>query len=272
MRLFLTIFSFMQNYPLIMQIVKKKCIFSLGLLSLTLGIGCSKVNKPEGNELTMGTSADYPPFEFQHRGEIMGFDVDVAKAITEELGYELKVEDMDFGGIIPALKSGRIEFAMAGITATPERSKSIDFSTPYYTPQLAILSRKDAPVNSIEQLPNKKIGVQLGSTMEAFIKEEAKELPGIDVIALGRNPQLVQELKVGRIDGVILEVLQAKAFSEKNSSLEWQTLPGSQEGFAIAFPKNSPLTESFNEAIEALKNSGKLEALQEKWLKPQGDL
>ena len=255
-----------------MQIAKKKCIFSLVLLALTLGIGCSKVNKPEDEKLTMGTSADYPPFEFQHRGEIMGFDVDVAKAITEALGYELKVEDMDFGGIIPALKSGRIAFAMSSITATPERSKSIDFSIPYYTPQLAILSRKDASVSSIDELPNKKIGVQLGSTMETFIKEESKKLPGIDIIALGRNPQLVQELKVGRIDGVILEVLQAEAFAEKNNTLEWHPLPGAQEGFAIAFPKNSPLKKSFDETIESLQSSGKLKALQDKWLKPEGSL
>lgn len=220
----------------------------------------------------MGTSADYPPFEFQHRGAIMGLDIDIAKAITEELGYKLKVEDMDFGGIIPALKSGRIAFAASGITATPERAQSVDFSIPYYTPQLAILYRKDAPVKTIEEFSHKSIGVQLGSTMEVFIKGECTKLPGIDVIALGRNPQLVQELKVGRIDAVILEELQAEAFSQKNPNLEWSTLPSSQEGVAIAFPKNSPLKASFDNAIESLKNSGKLKAIQDKWLKPEGDL
>ncbi len=251
-----------------MHIVKQK--YTLLMLGAACLVGLLTACKPSSESaehtLTMGTSADYPPFEFQHQGEIQGFDIDVAKAITQELGYKLRIQDMDFSGIIPALKSGRIDFAMASITATPERSQSVDFSTSYFSPRFAVVSPKKAPIKNLEDLANKKIGVQLGSTMESFIKEEAQELPGITIVALGRNPQLIQELKVGRLDGVILEDMQAQAFTKKNPSLETAILPQGEFGFSIAFAKDSPLQEPFNKAIKSLKASGKLQELQEQWL------
>ena len=107
-------------------------LFSAALL-INILIGQGAINKviaqaaDAGRKLVMVTSADYPPYEFRNtatgNNEIIGFDVDIAKYITKELGYQLEIRDTDFSGIIPALQSKRADFAMAGMTPTAERKK-----------------------------------------------------------------------------------------------------------------------------------------------------
>lgn len=97
-------------------------------------------------KLVMVTSADYPPYEFRDtatgKNEIIGFDVDIAKRITQELGYDLEIRDSDFNGLIPALQAGRADFVMAGMTPTPERKKNVDFSDIYYEAKIQLLPKK----------------------------------------------------------------------------------------------------------------------------------
>ena len=123
----------------------------------------------------MVTSADYPPYEFRDtatgKNEIIGFDIDIAKYITKELGFELEISDTDFNGIIPALQSRRADFAMAGMTPTEERQKNVDFSDIYYEAKNTIVALKGSKLNSPEDLAGKNVGVQLGSTQEKAAKK-----------------------------------------------------------------------------------------------------
>ena len=99
----------------------------------------------------MATSADYPPYEFVDSSsgsqEIVGFDVDIAKYITEKLGAELKIDNVDFNGLIPALQSKRADFVMAGMTPTPERKQNVDFSEIYYDAKNTIVAKKGSNLN-----------------------------------------------------------------------------------------------------------------------------
>ena len=125
-------------------------LFSAVLINILIGQGA--INKviaqaaDAGRKLVMVTSADYPPYEFRNtatgNNKIIGFDVDIAKYITKELGYQLEIRDTDFSGIIPALQSKRADFAMAGITPTAERKKNVDFSTIYYEAKNTIVAKK----------------------------------------------------------------------------------------------------------------------------------
>lgn len=227
-----------------------------------------------GRKLTMVTSADYPPYEFRKTGggsggEIVGFDVDIAKYITRELGYELEIKDTDFSGIIPALQSGRADFAMAGMTPTPERRQNVDFSDIYYEAKNTIVTEKGANLTTIEGLSGKRVGVQLGSTQEKFAKEKVK---GAKIVALNKTGDLIQEIKANRIDGAIIEDTIAKGFIANNPSLEFNTIPSSAEeaGSAIAFPKGSPLVQPFNNILQRMKQTGEIEALVKKWFENQG--
>lgn len=226
-----------------------------------------------GRKLVMVTSADYPPYEFRKTGsgggEVIGFDVDIAKYITRELGYDLQVRDTDFSGIIPALQSGRADFAMAGMTPTPERRKNVDFSNIYYEAKNTIVGKKDSNLKAIDQLAGKKVGVQLGSTQEKFTKEKIKNAK---IIPLNKTGDLIQEIKANRINAAIIEDTIAKGYIANNPDLQFNTIPNSGEdaGSAIAFPKNSPLVQPFNRVLQEMKQKGEIETLVKKWFSTQG--
>jgi polar amino acid transport system substrate-binding protein len=225
-----------------------------------------------GRKLIMVTSADYPPYEFRKTGaggEIVGFDVDIAKYITRELGYELEIRDTDFSGIIPALQSGRADFAMAGMTPTPERRQNVDFSDIYYEAKNTIVAKKGSNLTEITNLSGKRVGVQLGSTQEKFAKENIK---GAKIASLNRTGDLIQEIKANRIDAAIIEDTIARGFIANNPDLEFNAIPSSPEeaGSAIAFPKGSPLVQPFNSILQRMKQTGEIEALVKKWFENQG--
>ncbi|HEY9301321.1 MAG TPA: transporter substrate-binding domain-containing protein, partial [Phormidium sp.] len=119
----------------------------------------------QGKKFVMVTSADYPPYEFRDTAsgsaDIVGFDVDIANYIAKELGFQLEIKDTDFSGIIPAVQSGRADFAMAGMTPTAERKKNVDFSDIYYEAKNSIVARKGSNLTTPKSLAGKKVGVQL---------------------------------------------------------------------------------------------------------------
>ncbi len=222
-------------------------------------------------KLVMATSADYPPYEFfeteRGEGEPVGFDIDIAKYITEKLGYELEIQDMDFNGIIPALQAGRADFAMAGMTPTAEREENVDFSSIYYDAKNTIVARAGSGLTSYEDLAGKTVGVQLGSIQENEAKEKAEEIGNITLEPRNKISELIQEMKAGRIDAAIIEDTVAAGYIANNPDLEFTTLDEGAEasGSAIAFPKGSELREEFEAVLQEMKDNGTLEALITKW-------
>ena len=221
--------------------------------------------------LTMITSPDYPPYEYYDTqgGErkIVGFDVDIANTIAKELGFKLKVMESDFNGLIPALQANRADFVMAGMTPTAERLKNVDFSIIYYQAKDTIVAPKSSYLKKPEDLSGKKVGVQLGTIQEQNAQKLAKKIPGIQLKQLNKVPEVIQEIKSGRIDAAIVEDTVAKGFAQANSDLEFNVIPSSQEGTgsAIAFPKGSNQVEPFNKVLQQMKDTGELEKLATKW-------
>lgn len=220
--------------------------------------------------LIMGTSADYPPFEYidTTKGEeIIGFDVDLAKSLADKLGYELQIKDIDFSGLIPAIETGQVDLVVASMTPTEERKKNVDFTDVYFTAKDMIVTKKDSGISSIEELKGKTVGIQLGSIQEGKAKEIA-ETVDIKVENRNRIPELLQEIKAGRFDAAIIEETVAKKYFEKNPDLDGFTIEatsGEVEGAAIAFPKDSGLTEEFNKALNEMIDNGEVEKLVVKW-------
>lgn len=217
-------------------------------------------------KLVMVTSADYPPYEFRDtatgKNEIIGFDVDIAKRITQELGYELEIRDSDFNGLIPALQAGRADFVMAGMTPNEERKKNVDFSDIYYEAKNTIVAKKGSNLQKPEDLAGQKVGVQLGSIQE----KEAKKFKDVKLAPLNKTSEIIQEIKAGRIKAAIIEDTIAKGFIANNSDLEFKTIPNTEaSGSAIAFPKGSKRVADFNRVLQKMKDSGELESLVKKW-------
>ncbi len=228
-------------------------------------------NGGSGDEkvLKMATSADYKPFEYidtAKSDEIIGFDVDLAKAIAGKLGYKVEVVDMDFGGLVTAVKNGQADFVMAGMTPTAEREKNVDFSDIYYTANHMIVTSKSSKIESVKDLEGKTVGVQMGSIQEEKAQELAKTTK-LTVENRDKIPELVQEIKSKRFDAAIIEDLVAQGYLEKNDDLTGFLLEGDAEevGSAIAFKKGSELRDQFNEELKKMKENGELEELVLKW-------
>jgi arginine/lysine/histidine transporter system substrate-binding protein len=260
--------------------LKKLSFFIISLLVVGLLAACG-TSTEESNDaisgsgaeekkvLKMATSADYPPFEYidtAKGGDIIGFDIDLANALAEKTGYEIKVQDMDFNSLIPALQAKQIDLVLAGMTPTPERKENVDFTDVYYTANHMIVSLKDNEVTSIEELEGKTVGVQLGSIQEEKATELSEQV-NIQVENRNRIPDLIQELKSGRIDVAIIEDTVATRYFEKDQDLSGFTLeaPEDEAGSAIAFQKGSSVTNEFNDALNEMKENGELEELVIKW-------
>lgn len=253
---------------------RRKFLFTT-LLSAVLSVSVAACNSAGGGgetaeggkKLVMATSADYPPYEFVNSAsgsqEIVGFDVDIAKQITQELGYELEIQNIDFNGLIPSLQAKRADFVMAGMTPTEERKQNVDFSEIYYDAKNTIVTKKDSGLTAPASLQGKKVGVQLGSIQETYAKENLK---GANIVSLNRINEMIQELKAGRVDALIVEDTVAKGYIASNPDLAFTTIEDEGEsGSAIAFPKGSPLVTEFNAKLAEMKSSGKLEELVNKW-------
>jgi polar amino acid transport system substrate-binding protein len=220
--------------------------------------------------LTLITSPDYPPYEYYDTqgGErkIIGFDVDIANTIAKQLGFQLKVMESDFNGLIPALQANRADFVMAGMTPTPERKKNVDFSIIYYQAKDTIVAPKNSNLKQPQDLAGKTVGVQLGTIQETNAKKIAKKVTGVKLKQLNKVPEAIQEIKSRRIDAAIVEDTVAKGFAQANPDLEFNAIPSEEgSGSAIAFPKNSALVEPFNKVLQQMKDKGEVKQLATKW-------
>ncbi|MFN7710080.1 MAG: transporter substrate-binding domain-containing protein [Holosporales bacterium] len=254
-----------------MPLLKHLSIASL-VLSLFVtgcGEGEKKADADQTQKLVALTSADNPPFELiqtaNGASEIVGFDIDLMKAVGEVLGVEIEFQDMDFGSLIPALQSGRGDLAMSAISMTPEREKVVRFSETYFIARIGVVTVKGKGIARDAEFKNKKVGVQMGTTFESLMREIVAKDETIELISLNRLGELVQEIKSGRLDAVVMDELAAKSFADLNPGLEFNTLEGHDAPYAIAFPKDSPWVDKVNEALRKLKADGKIDVLVQKW-------
>ena len=239
--------------------------FFLGLWFLGLVIilaGCSKEDVVS-NKLVFVTSADYPPFEYRVKGKITGFDVELGEMIAAELGKEIEFQDMQFSSLLAAVQSGMADAAISTITITEDRKKNFDFSDPYYVENMVVVFLKDKPIKNAAELSGKKIACQLGTTMQIWLQNHA---PDTNIITTDNNPQAIEALKAGHVDGVLIDAAQGKAFSKKNKNLFYAIIAQADTGYAVAVKKGSDLRESINQALKSLEKKGVLKKLKKKYL------
>lgn len=236
---------------------------AVGLLvvSTLLLLGCNE--EENAKTLHFATSAEYPPFEYMEHGELKGFDIDLAILIAKELGKKAVFDNMQFSSILPAVSFDQDDMAISTITITPERKINLDFSSPYYFESMAVVFKKEQPINSTKKLKDKKLACQLGTTMEIWAKKHA---PTAELISMNNNNQAIEALKAGHVEAVIMDGAQGLVFSKKNPGLAYALIAQSEDGYGIALHKNSPLTLQVNQALKKLQASGAIQKLQQQWL------
>lgn len=242
-----------------------KQLFFSTLLSLTLFISLCYANISEDSAqyIHFAVSAEYPPFEYNVRGVIKGFDIDLARLIANKLGKKAIFDTMEFNSILPALSSGQVDAAISTITITEERRKNFDYTNPYYYESMAVVFSNKKPIKNKRELVGKKIGVQLGSTMEIWLKNN---VPDADILVMDNNNQTIAALKAGHVDLVLMDGVQGTVFSQKNDGLSFSIIAQSEAGYGVALKKYSALTKQMNQALDELKQNGELAKLKKKWM------
>lgn len=245
----------------------KKMIIVLSIMSVLLLSACE-----ESTSVTVLTSSGYEPYEMiDNNGNLIGFDIELMEALAEEAGINIVWKDVAFEGIIASLQSGQASIAIAGISPTAERSEIVDFSDIYYNSALGltnvIISDSSSNITSLEDLEGKIVSAQLGTVQASFL-ESIKDDYNFTVDLRDNNTQIVEEIKAGRIDALIVEVLISESILAQNSSLTstgFESILDNESGNAIAFSKGSPYVDIFNEALKTLIEDGTVQALIEKW-------
>ena len=247
----------------------KKLMGLLTVLAVLFVVtGCGNEDGAE-NVWTVGTSADYYPFEFidPETEEIVGFDVDLINEIAGRLGYTVEMVDIDFTSLIPALQSGRVDLVIAGMTPTAERQEVVDFTDIYHSSYEVILTTTEHNINTLDDLNGLVVAVQSTTIQETMALGFVEDGLDIDIMSMNRIPELVQQLISGRADVVLIDSAVVNMYLQQHEGLQVvdHILETDDDGSAIALPLGSELTESINEVLAELKADGTIEALVYKW-------
>lgn len=242
-------------------------------LGLALLAACGK--KPEAGAngwerikasgtLRIGLEGTYPPFNFQGAdGQLTGFEVDFAKALAAQLGLKPEFRPAPFAGLLGALESGRVDVVINQITITPDRKAKYDFSEPYTISGIQIITLKAKPgPSNPDELAGKKVGVGLGTNYEQWLRAN---VPTADVRTYDDDPTKYQDLKAGRIDAVLNDRLVAADFVKTSPEFVASGPPFAAQGAGVAMKKDAALKVIIDQAIDALRASGKLSALSQQW-------
>ncbi|MEK3793262.1 transporter substrate-binding domain-containing protein [Paenibacillus sp. FSL R7-0204] len=228
------------------------------------GNGGAASTEAPAKKLIMGTSADFPPYEFHKMVEgtdtIVGFDIEIAKEIAADLGQELEIKDLPFDSLLNELASGRIDMVISGLSPTPERAEAVGLSDIYYKAEQAVVVReadKDK-FATMDALKGAKIGIQTGSIQEGI----AKGIEGAQLTSLSKISEIVLQLQSNRVDASIMEGPVAKSFVKNVKGLVITDAKPEVEddGYAIGVKKgNTELLDQVNKTLGRLNSEGKID-------------
>ena len=213
----------------------------------------------EKGELVMGTSPDFPPYEFVQnvngKSKVMGMDVEVGRKIARDMGVKLVIKTMDFDSLLVALETGKIDMVISGMTATPKRAQSVDFSQTYYKSGQDLIIRKSdkGKFHDYRSFGGKAIGAQTGSMQATLLKEQAKKSK---IKTMDKTNDLILGLKTNKFDAVLVDTASAAAFAKNTDGIT--SIPSGlkipSQGNAVAFHKGAKsLVKSANKSIDEIK-------------------
>ena len=223
---------------------------SLLFICLIVMVGCGK---KDDNKLVMVTEAGFAPYEYYENGEIVGVDVDIAK----EMGKELVIKDIAFDSIINEVRTGKADIGAAGISYSDERAKKVDFSINYSVSKQVVIVKNDSFINSINDINDKKIAVQLGSVADTYVTKNYKNA---GIVRQKKYLAAIEDLKVGKVDLVVMDELPAKEIIEKNSGIKILDGELTSDSYGMIVKKgNTELLEAVNKVLNRLSSDGSID-------------
>lgn len=235
----------------------------LAAILATFAAGATAAEK-----INFGSSATYPPFEsFDASNQIVGFDIDLAKALCKQMQADCTFTNHAFDSLIPALKFKKYDAVISGMDITPERSKQVSFTDPYYANSALVIAKKGA-FKSFDDLKGKRIGMENGTTHQKYLQDKH---PEVKTVAYDSYQNAIIDLKNGRIDGVFGDTAVVNEWLKTNPQLGTATPKvtdpqyfGTGLGIAVR-PDNKALLEKLNAALAAIKADGTYQKISDQW-------
>ena len=220
----------------------------------------------------VGLDDAFAPMGFRdEKGEIVGFDVDLAKAVGKKLGKEITFQPINWDMKETELESGNIDFIWNGYTITDERKEKVSFSTPYLKNKQVIVTLAASPIKKKADLAGKKVGAQSeSSAVSAMEKEDAiyKSFDGSKAITFEDNNQALMDLEAGRLDAVVADEILLRYYVTLKGADKYAILDENfgEEEYGVGMRKDdTKMVEAFNKAYAELKADGTLKTISEQW-------
>ncbi|WP_078682990.1 amino acid ABC transporter substrate-binding protein [Clostridium sp. USBA 49] len=256
------------------KIVKK--ILAVGIIGVVVlgAAGCSNKSKDTmaKESLVLGFDDTFVPMGFKdEKGEIVGFDIDLAKEVSKRIGKEITFQPIDWSMKESELNSGKIDLIWNGYTITDERKEKVSFTNPYLDNRQVIITLKDSNINSKADLKGKKVGAQNESSAVDAINKEPELLKSFDggkVYTFETNNDALMDLEAKRIDAVVADEILVRYYINKKGAEKYKILNDNfgSETYGVGLRKDDKeLLEKINKAFEDMKNDGTAKAISEKW-------
>lgn len=265
---------------------RHKLVAALAATVLAAGLaGCAESTEPQGEssktgislvnegKLTACTHLPYKPYQFSQDGKTVGFEVDLADLLAEELGVEQQVVDTPWGGIISGedFNTGKCDIAYGGATITEERKKAVDFTKPYTEVKQSLLVKKDSGLTGLEKLSGKRVGVQQDTT-GAIYAEKNKKKYGYEIVVFEDYGLLTTAVRTGQVDASIADsgVLEYYVTQHPDTEIGASYETGEQLGMMVK-KGNKPMLDLLNKVLDKAKEDGTFDRLYKKWfgMEPQ---
>ena len=246
--------------------IAKHFLAAASLAALALFAGSASAQE----KIVIASEGAYPPFNsLETDGTLTGFDIDIARALCEEMKVECELVTNDWDGMIPALQAKKFDAIIASMSITPERLEQVDFSKKYYNTGPAIAVPKDSEITDVKELAGKTLGAQTSTTRANYAE---KHMPDSELKLYPTADEYKLDIQNGRIDAVIDDVVVLSEWvkSEDGACCKILTpLPVdieiNGEGAGIAVRKGDPLADKFTAAIAAIRESGKYKEINDKY-------
>lgn len=245
-------------------------LFSLSFILTACGTSEDKGGDTKESKKTLRvvTAAEYAPFEYMDKGEIVGFDVDLMNAVAKEAGYEVKIENVGWDPIFVEIEGKRADLAASAITINDKRKASYDFTSPYFLSTNMILVKEGSTVKTAADLEGKKIAVQNGTTGQAAVEklfgENNENLKKFENI-----PLAIMELKNGGVDAVVADNTVVEEYVKNNPKDKLVVIEDDKafepEFYGLLLPKGSELKADMDKALNTVLENGTYTKIYKEW-------
>lgn len=222
----------------------------------------------EAGEIKIAMTGQYPPFNFVNdKNEVVGFDASIGMAIAERLGVKGTIVTTAWDGIIAGLLASKYDTIVGSMTITEDRKKAVDFVGPYYHAGRGVFVLEDSPVQTLDELKGKTLGVTLGETHEKWAREKG----GWDIRTYKGLPELFLELKAGRVDAIVVDnipvAVAVKETGDKIRQLDTPDIEGGSVAIGIAIRQGNPeLKAAMQKALDDMMADGSYEKIAMEWI------